>query len=254
MHNSPQSSSNSHKSDKDSFDIRRAYKLQLEIAKRARLYDDFKSINIVAGADISYIRGGSEGIAIVVNFEYPSLRPLELRFHRGFVHFPYIPGLLAFREAPLIYTALTKLSRKPDLLVIDGHGRAHPRKAGIATHIGVALDTPSIGVAKKKLAGKDCIYNNLQALCLDSEPVAVILRHKSRVLYVSPGHRVSLLTVYSLIKRMLKPQYTLPTPTHIADKLTKAAKKLTPCIKGDTASCEELLLATAYSMWEETRR
>jgi len=226
-------------------DIQKAYRLQLEIAKRAILHDEFKNIRYVAGVDLAYLRGNDEGLAVIIILDYPSLTPLEARFAKGRVKVPYIPGLLAFREAPLAYTAFTRLSIRPDLIIVDGHGRAHPRKAGIATHIGVALDTPSIGVAKKRLAGVECKYGIREALCIGNEVVAVILEHRRRRLYVSPGHRVSLKTAYELVRNMLKPRATLPLPTYIADKLSKIAKTVPACLQNDIQHCEEKLLEEA---------
>ena len=183
--------------------------------------------------------------------EYPSLRPHRVAIGYAEPPIPYIPGLLAFREAPAAYAAYKRLDEKPDLLIVDGHGRSHPRKAGIATHLGVALDTPSIGVAKKRLTGEPCSYNNLPALCLDGEPVAIIHQVTAkRRIYISVGHRLSLTTAYTLVKRMLKPRRTLPQPTYIADRLTKQAKRLDPCKppEPDTRRCEELLLEEAKKL------
>ena len=188
---------------------------------------------------------------MLIVLRYPSLTPLEVRVGYAQPPIPYIPGLLAFREAPAAYAAYTRLEHRPHLLVVDGHGRSHPRKAGIATHLGVALDTPSIGVAKKRLAGEPCSYNQLPALCIDGEPVAIIHNvTQKRSIYISVGHRVSLSTAYTLIRRMLKPRRTLPQPTYIADKLTKTAKRLDICKPPEPRleECEETLLAEAKKL------
>ncbi len=200
--------------------------------------------------DLSYLRltTSEYSIAVITVLEYPSLRPVRVTVGYAEPPIPYIPGLLAFREAPAAYTAYQRLGEKPDLLIVDGHGRSHPRKAGIATHLGVALDTPSIGVAKKRLTGDPCTYNNLPALCLDDEPVAIIHQVTAkRRIYISVGHRVSLTTAYTLVKRMLKPRRTLPQPTYIADKLTKRAKQVDACKppEPDIEKCETILLEEA---------
>ncbi len=186
---------------------------------------------------------------MVLTLTYPELRPREVRVYTLKPPLPYIPGLLAFREAPAIYGAYLRLTEKPDLILVDGHGRSHPRKAGIATHIGVALDTPSIGVAKKRLTGEPCTYDGLEALCIGDEPVA-ILHHVTakRSIYISTGHRVSLKTAYELVKRMLRPRRTLPQPTYIADKLTKEAKKIPACTRGELEECENTLQALAVKL------
>ena len=206
----------------------------------------------MAGADLSYSRlpGGEElSIGVIVTLTYPELRPREVRVYTLRPPLPYIPGLLAFREAPAIYGAYLRLGEKPDLILVDGHGRSHPRKAGIATHIGVALDTPTIGVAKKRLAGEPCRHEGLEALCIGGEPVAII-HHVTpkRAIYVSTGHRVSLRTAYELVKRMLKPRRILPQPTYIADKLTKEAKRIPACHHGELDECEEKLKTRAESL------
>ncbi|AEM38075.1 Deoxyribonuclease V [Pyrolobus fumarii 1A] len=225
-----------------SFDVARAYKLQLMIAHHALTHDDFDKIEYIGGVDLAYLPGHREiGIAVIVVFTYPSLRVKEVRVAIGHPPVPYIPGLLAFREAPLAYVAYSRLETKPNIIIVDGHGRAHPRKAGIATHIGVALDTPSIGVAKKRLAGQHCKYHNMDALCIGDETVALILHHRGKSLYVSPGHRISLMTAFSIVKRLLRGRATLPIPTYIADKLSKKAKKLRECYTGYVDECENQL-------------
>ena len=207
-------------------------------------------IRLVAGVDLSYTRlaQGEYATGVIVLLDYPSLTPIEVRVGYAKPPIPYIPGLLAFREAPAAYAAYTRLEHKPDLLVVDGHGRSHPRRAGIATHLGVALDTPSIGVAKKRLTGEPCPYNNLPALCISGEPVAILHRvSQKRSIYVSVGHRVSLQTAYTLVKRMIRHRRSLPEPTYIADRLTKLAKKQQECQPPNPRleACEAVLLEEA---------
>ncbi len=231
------------------FHIQRAYALQHEIAKRVILRDAYTSIRRVAGIDVAYTRlpGAEIGIAVVTLHDYPSLRLLDLQVSIGEAPIPYIPGLLAFREVPLAYEAVTRLNPQPDLLVVDGHGYAHPRRAGIATHLGVVLDKPSIGVAKKRLTGVECEHHGLPALCSEKgEVLALIHQHGRTRLYISVGHRLSLQSAYRLIKTMLRGRARLPIPTYTADKLSKVAKKLPECKRPDAhEDCRKTLLEEA---------
>ena len=227
------------------FDVQRAYRLQLEIARRVALHDAYDRIETVAGVDVAYTRtsrGGEVGFAIITLHEYPSLRLIDISVARGQPPIPYIPGLLAFREAPLAYVALSRLTIQPDILIVDGHGYAHPRKAGIATHLGVALDKPSIGVAKKRLTGRECLHHGKLGLCDENgRLLAFIIEHGRTHLYVSPGHRISHESAYKLVKNMLRGRAKLPIPTYTADKLSKTAKRLIECRAGSIEECRRKL-------------
>ncbi len=231
------------------FHVQRAYTLQLEIAKRVVLRDTYTTIRRVAGVDVAYTRapGAEIGIAVVTLHDYPSLHLIDLQVSTGEAPIPYIPGLLAFREVPLAYEALTRLNPQPDLLIVDGHGYAHPRRAGIATHLGVVLDKPSIGVAKKRLTGIECTHHGLPALCSEKgEVLALIHQHGRTRLYISVGHRVSLQSAYKLVKTMLRGRAKLPIPTYTADRLSKAAKKLPECRRPNNHDeCRKSLLKEA---------
>ncbi len=211
------------------FDVSRAYKAQKYIAKNAVLEDRFNQIRIVVGLDVSYPnwRFSSWGIGVAVALAYPSMKILDCIAAVARVCVPYIPGLLAFREMAVLAPALARLQRRisVDLIVVDGHGIAHPRKAGIATHVGVVFDKPSIGVAKKKLYGEYREERNELYIVDDKQrPIAGVLGEGSKRIFVSPGHRVSLTTSIRLIKSMLR-RGKLPEPTRIADKITKDLKK-----------------------------
>src|SRR5262249_46364583 len=145
------------------------------------------------------------------------------------VDFPYIPGLLAYREIPAILAALSKLKTIPDLLMVDGHGIAHPRRMGIAAHLGVILDMPTIGVAKSRLTGSfqepGPTKGDRSALMAGKECIGTVLRSRDNVhpLFISPGHRVSMDTALALTLRCLT-RYRLPEPTRMADKYSKCKK------------------------------
>jgi deoxyribonuclease V len=150
------------------------------------------------------------------------------------VTFPYIPGLLSFREIPALLAALSKLKITPDILMVDGQGIAHPRRMGIAAHLGVILNMPSIGVGKSRLTGHFKMPGSLKGdyspLMAGQEQIGTVLRSRDNVapLFISPGHRVSLQTSVALVMKCLT-RYRLPEPTRIADKLSKVMQN-----KGET--------------------
>jgi deoxyribonuclease V len=141
--------------------------------------------------------------------------------------FPYIPGFLSFREIPAVLDALEKIKMTPDIILCDGQGIAHPRRLGIASHLGVLIDIPTIGVAKSRLIGKHEelpeIRGNWQPLIHKGETIGAVLRTRIGVkpVYVSSGHRVSLPTAIDYVLRCT-PKYRLPETTRVADKLASA--------------------------------
>lgn len=152
----------------------------------------------VAGADGAYIDEKAVGAASVI--EYDSLEPVEIKTARAQVTFPYIPGLLAFREAPVVVRALRKLRSKPDVCIVDGHGLAHPRRFGLACYVGVIMNLPTIGVAKSRLFGTEVGETLVDT---DGNVIAAILRHKKKSLYVSVGHKISLEDATRTVKHCL---------------------------------------------------
>jgi len=150
----------------------------------------------VAGIDVSVKRGVAR--AAVVALSYPTLEPLDVALAKEPASFPYIPGLLAFREGPVVLAALAHLRVEPDLLIFDGQGMAHPRRFGIASHIGVLVDRPSIGCAKSRLCGKhDQPGHDKGCYALlrdDQEVIGAIVRTRMGVkpVYISVGHKIDL--------------------------------------------------------------
>ena len=141
--------------------------------------------------------------------------------------FPYIPGLLSFREIPVLLDAIARLRSRPQLLVVDGHGIAHPRRFGIASHLGVVADVPTIGCAKSRLTGKHEEPGPLPGDCSpllsrDGELIGRVVRTKARTrpLFVSIGHKIGLETAVEIVLRCLR-GYRLPEPTRLADRLSK---------------------------------
>jgi deoxyribonuclease V len=175
---------------------------------------------LVAGADIAVRPDGTARAAVVV-LTYPAMEFVEKRTIEGVLSFPYVPGLLSYREAPLILAACERVRSSPDLMFIDGQGIAHPRRMGIASHLGLLLDLPTIGCAKSRLCGtheppgdEEGHYAELQD---GDEVIGVALRTKTgvRPLYVSIGHRIDLHTAMLRVSRSCR-GYRVPEPTRLA--------------------------------------
>lgn len=184
----------------------------------------------VAGVDLSFPKP-DEGLAVIVVLEFPSFRIAEVVHERGKVSFPYIPGLLAFREGPLFLLAWKKLRIKPDLVIFDGQGLAHPRKLGIASHMGLFIELPTIGVAKSKLFG-NCVepedVPNAVTHVHDEagKTIGFALRTKKGAppIFVSPGHLINLEDSLRLVREMTLPGQRLPEPTRLAHIYTQRLK------------------------------
>ena len=200
--------------------------MQEGLRARLRLRDDFTGPNLIAGVDVGYDMKRNLAHASIVVMPPETLKPAEQVQVFAPVEFPYISGLLAFREIPVILLALAKLRLMPDLLMVDGQGIAHPRRMGIAAHLGVLLDMPCIGVAKSRLTGRyempGVHKGDRSSLMAGKERIGTVLRSRDNVnpLFISPGHRVSMETSLALTLRCLT-RYRLPEPTRLADRLSR---------------------------------
>ncbi len=189
---------------------------------------------MVAGVDAGYeedAAGVGQGVAraAIVVLEFPSLRPLDYAIARRPTNFPYVPGFLSFRETPAVLAALDELRIRPDLLICDGQGIAHPRRFGIACHIGLLSDLPAIGCAKSLLTGR---YGALPdergatvPLVHHGEQIGVALRSRAgtKPLFISIGHRVSLDSAVRIVMACTT-KYRLPETTRAADGLASHGK------------------------------
>lgn len=198
-----------------------AQTIQRELAGRVSTCNELREIRRVAGADMAVDRARNLARAAVVVLSYPGLELLEKRMVEQELAFPYIPGLLSFREAPATLAVFGKVREIPDLLLVDGQGLAHPRRVGIACHLGLLLALPAIGCAKSLLVGHHDALGEApgsQAEVLDrDEVVGVALRTKvgSKPVYVSVGHKVDLATAVRLVLDCTW-GYRLPEPTRLA--------------------------------------
>ena len=202
-----------------------ARSLQAQLAAQVRLQDEFPApLRLVAGLDVGFEERGAITRAVAVLMDADSGAVLADVVVRRPTSMPYIPGLLSFRELPALLQALNDLPQRPDLLFVDGQGIAHPRRLGIAAHLGVVADLPSIGVAKTLLVGRgetpDKARGARSELLDGEEQVGWLVRSKDgvRPLVVSPGHRVSLHSAPDLVLRYVT-RYRLPEPTRLADRL-----------------------------------
>lgn len=201
-----------------------AIAVQRELRAQLILEDRLGAVRRVAGVDVGFEAGGSVTRAVAALLRYPELDLLETAIARRPTTFPYVPGLLSFRELPATLAALEQLSQPPDLLLCDGQGIAHPRRFGIACHLGLLTDLPSIGVAKTRLCGTHEELPNQRGawtpLRMNHEVIGAVLRTRPGVkpLYISPGHRISLDTAIPFVMACCT-RYRLPETTRHAHRL-----------------------------------
>jgi deoxyribonuclease V len=188
-----------------------------------------ETVQTVAGVDVGF-RGEVAQAAVVV-LRYPELEPADYALSQRPVTFPYVPGLLAFREGPVVLDALEQLRTEPDLLIFDGQGLAHPRRMGIATHIGVLVDKPSIGCAKSRLCGEHHqpaeSRGSTTRLTDGDEVIGMVVRTRDGVkpVYVSIGHKVDLETAVAYVLNCCR-KYRLPEPIRHAHRVAGGERLL----------------------------
>lgn len=201
---------------------------QENIAKCIILEDKFKVVKSVAGADVAFDKNYAYGAFVVLSF--PELRLLELRTSKVRISLPYVPGFLSFREAPAIVAAYNKLKIKPDIILFDGQGFAHPRRAGLACALGLILNKPTIGCAKTKLIGEytepKTNKGSLAPLFDNQQIIGYALRTKdnTKPVFVSPGHKTSFLTAWTITLACCT-KYRIPEPLRYAHTISKLNKQ-----------------------------
>jgi len=197
------------------------------VSEQVIIRDDFGELQLIGGADQAFI--DDRIISCIVVLDYVSLELIDCVFSIQAVNYPYIPTFLSFREGPSIVSAFKKLKTKPDILMVDGAGINHPRNAGIATHIGVALAVPTIGITKKILCGSgvepSCV-DEATPLIYKGRDVGWLLKSqkRSRLIVVAPGHRVSLESSLSIVKTCMC-GYKLPEPARLAHNYVTEFKR-----------------------------
>lgn len=206
-----------------------AVALQAQLREQIRLVPLTRPVQTIAGADISFNRFSDVVYAGMIVLRFPSLEVIDRATVITTVRFPYIPGLLAFREVPVLLQAWAGLTVKPDVLVLDGHGTAHPRKTGVATHFGIVAGTPTIGCAKSRLTGRfDPLPEEAMTtsdLILKGEKIGEALRTKKKTnpVFVSPGHLITQEESTELIRQCVT-KYRIPEPTRLAHLLVNEVR------------------------------
>ncbi len=209
---------------------REAARIQLRMRERVELADRLPRIRCVAGADLAYDVARNRAIAGVVIYKFPEMEEIERVWAESPITFPYVPGLLSFREIPALLKVFRRVRHAPDLIFYDGHGYAHPRRFGIACHLGVLLDRPTIGCAKSLLVGT---HGDLPrragswTLLRDGDEIlGAVLRTRDAIhpIYVTQGHRISLQTAVKFVPAVLD-GYRIPRPTRDADRFVAAVKR-----------------------------
>lgn len=203
--------------------------IQEQLSSQVINSDDLVNVKYVAGVDIGFENNYAISKAAVAVLTYPELELVEHKIARIPTAFPYVPGYLSFREIPAILAVLPQLEIAPDLILCDGQGLAHPRRLGLASHLGLLLDIPTIGVAKSLFIGKHepvpLTKGSWKSLIDKEEIIGVALRSRTNVkpIYVSIGHRISLPTAIDYVMGCLT-KYRLPETTRWADKLASHKK------------------------------
>lgn len=213
-----------------------AVAVQERLRDRVSLNDELDSTDTVAGVDVSIGRGWKEGRCAIVVLSFPALEVLETRTHTAPITFPYIPGLLAFREIPIFLQTLELLESSPDLFFFDGQGYAHPRRFGFACYAGLLIDRPAIGCAKSRLMGH---YDepgeqagSVSPLIADEgDRIGDVLRTKTGVkpVFISPGHKISFDTATRLAMQCTR-GHRIPEPTRLAHEVVSGLHAIDRCL------------------------
>jgi deoxyribonuclease V len=210
--------------------IPEATKIQNELRRLVDTENRKLNLNIIGGADISLNLYSTTVYAGIILLSFPEMKPLAYSLVKAETRFPYVPGYLAFREVPALVQAWNLLALKPDVLVVDGHGIAHPRRLGIATHFGIVTGQPSIGCAKKVLCGKfeepGILQHDYSPLMDKGEQVGIAYRSKSKTapVYISPGHQLGFKNCTEIMQQCTG-KYRIPEPTRLAHELVNKFRK-----------------------------
>jgi deoxyribonuclease V len=211
-----------------SFSVKKAHETQLRLSKRIILVDKLpKRISLVAGVDVAYTEGTSIGAVAVL--DYDSLKIVESKTALCETRFPYIPTLLSFREIPPTLFSIKKLKIQPDVFLVDGHGFAHPFRCGFASHLGLVLGKPTIGVAKSKLFGEvevNKVREDVSFLRDKGQVIGAVVatKHEGKPVYVSVGNMISLQTAIKIVKHCTR-EDRIPEPTLKAHELATLEKR-----------------------------
>lgn len=206
-----------------------AVQIQQRLQKELILEKPTGRFRLVAGTDVAYDKKSDKLYAGVIIFNLTDMQRVEQATAIGKARFPYIPGLLSFREVPILLKAFSMIKQKPDIIIVDGQGIAHPRGFGLASHLGLILDVPSIGCAKSRLVGEhEPVAKNPGSqsyIKLNDKVVGAVLRTKTNIkpVYVSPGHKIDLASAVDVVLKCCR-GYKLPEPTRQAHNLVNGLR------------------------------
>jgi deoxyribonuclease V len=209
--------------------VAEARAIQQRLRRRLVLRNGPRRVRLVAGADLAYRADGRRAWAAVVVMSWPELRTVEVATAAGRPRFPYVPGYLTFREGPLLLAAFARLRHRPDLWLLDGHGYAHPRRFGLACHLGVLLDLPTIGCAKSLLVGTvgdpGPARGDWSPIRWEGRVVGAALRtrHGVKPLFVSPGHRIGLRPAIRWV--LACSRFRVPEPVRAAEQVVNGLRR-----------------------------
>jgi deoxyribonuclease V len=203
-----------------------AIRIQETLRDRIILRKSFSRVRTIGGGDVSYQKEGDFLFGAMVVLSFPQMEMLDVATACGKISFPYLPGLLTFREGPILIETFQKLGIRPDILIFDGQGIAHPRGIGLATHLGIWLNLPSIGCAKTPLLGESVVprpsKGSFELIQKSGREVGVVLRTQNRVrpVFVSPGHRIDLPTSIRLVLESCQ-GFRIPEPLRRAHQVSR---------------------------------
>ncbi len=206
--------------------VEQAIQIQENLRDCIILENTFNEVRSIGGADVAYFKDRNFLFAAIVVLSFPRMETLEISNAHGEIPFPYIPGLFSFREGPILIKAFQRLKMKPDVMIFEGQGIAHPRGIGLASHMGLWLDLPSIGCTKTPLLG-DFTYpgsskGSFELIRREGEEVSAVLRTKENLkpLFVSPGHRIDLQTSIQILLSTC-PKFRIPEPLRRAHQASR---------------------------------
>lgn len=213
----------------DSTDLEALRQIQRKMSNKLRIIDDFEVLNLFCGCDVSYQDDDAFIAFVTLNQDF---NVVEERYFKSKANFPYITSFFAFREGPLIINSFSKLHHKPDILFIDGHGIAHPERMGLASYIGVKLNFPTIGIAKKNLSASLSKYpsklnEKSELFNEDQQKVGYVIKtaKESKAIYISPGNLISIDSAVNVVLKMLH-GHKLPEPSRQAHLLSHQVLKM----------------------------
>lgn len=195
-------------------DVKKFKEEQLRLAKKVVVKDEFDEIKLVGGVDQAF--KDNKIISAFVVCDYKTMEVVEKKYAVVEASVPYIPGYLSYREAPAVVEVYSKLENKPDIILVEAHGIAHPRKFGMASHVGLLLDKPTIGVAKNLLVGE--IKDNKIIIGEDIRGFGLVTKEHANPIFISPGHKISLKTPLEIVKNCIRLPHKLPEPLYLAHR------------------------------------